>query len=133
MHLRDEVLEHLLADLEICDDAVLERTNGLDVRRCPPDHALGFGANGEQTPVPGVDGDDGWLVEHDATATHVHDGVRRAEVDGHVTTHEGREDGVGHAGSLRALPADEDANGGRRRHPVVQPDAMVPAPTCPTG
>ena len=31
-----------------------------------------------------VDGDDGRLVEHDAAATHVHQGVGRAEVDGHV-------------------------------------------------
>jgi hypothetical protein len=44
MHLLDEVAEHLLADLEIRDDAVLERPDGLDVAGRPPDHPLCLGA-----------------------------------------------------------------------------------------
>ena len=37
VHLLDEVAEHLLADLEVGDDAVLQRADGLDVARaCGP-------------------------------------------------------------------------------------------------
>ena len=68
VHLLDEVAQHLLADLEVGDDAVLQRPDGLDVRRRAADHALGLGADGERAAVAGVDGDDRRLVEHDAAA-----------------------------------------------------------------
>ena len=48
------------------------------------DHALRLGADRERTTVLGVDRDDRRLVEHDAAPAHVHEGVGRAEVDGHV-------------------------------------------------
>jgi hypothetical protein len=73
-----------------------------------PDHPLRFGADREQASVLGVDGNDGWLVEDDATAAHVDDGVGRAEVNGHVTAHERREDSVGHAGSLRGATSGRE-------------------------
>ena len=91
MHLRDEVLQHLLADLEVGDDAVLERPDGLDVRGRAPDHPLGFGADGEEAAVANVDRDDRRLVEHDAAPAHVDDRVGRAQIDGHVAAHELRE------------------------------------------
>jgi hypothetical protein len=40
VHLLDEVAQHLLADLEVGDHAVLQRPDGLDVRRRAADHAL---------------------------------------------------------------------------------------------
>ena len=41
----DEEAEHLLAHVEVGDDAVLERADSLDVRGRPPEHALGIGAH----------------------------------------------------------------------------------------
>ena len=37
-----------------------------------------------------VDRDHGRLVEHDPAAPHVHQGVGRSEIDGHVTAEESR-------------------------------------------
>ena len=42
VHLLDEVAEHLLADLEVGDDAVLQRPDGLDVAGRAADHPLGL-------------------------------------------------------------------------------------------
>ena len=55
----DEVAEHLLADLEVGDDPVLQRPDRLDVAGGPTDHGLCLGADGEDTPGLHVDGDDG--------------------------------------------------------------------------
>src|SRR5262249_46137753 len=49
VHALDEVAEHLLADVEVGDDAVLERTDGFDVLGRAPDHLLRFDADGERT------------------------------------------------------------------------------------
>jgi hypothetical protein len=109
VRLADEVAEHLLADLEVRDDAVLQRSDGLDVAGGAPDHALGFDADRDGFAVADVDGDHGGLVQDDAPAAHVDDGVGRAEVDGHVPTRQGGEEVVGHvlassAGRREGLP-----------------------------
>ena len=44
VHLLDEVAQHLLADVEVGDDAVLQRADGLDVARRAADHPLGLDA-----------------------------------------------------------------------------------------
>ena len=54
------------------------------------DHPLGLGPDGQRAAVLDVDGDDGGLVEDDAAAAHVHQGVGGAEVDGHVTAEQGK-------------------------------------------
>ena len=46
MHLADEVLDHLLGDFEIGDDAVAHRTDRLDVAGRAPQHHLGVVADG---------------------------------------------------------------------------------------
>ncbi len=89
MHPADEVAQHHLADLEVSDHPVLKGSDRLDVARGPSDHPLGLDADGERMAVLDVDGDDGRFVEHDPAAADVHERVRRAEVDGHVTTDEG--------------------------------------------
>src|ERR671910_940509 len=84
VRLADEVAEHLLADLEVRDDTVLERPDRLDVAGRAPDHALGLDADRDGSPVAHVDGNDRGFVEHDALATPVDHGVGRAEIDRHV-------------------------------------------------
>ena len=49
----------------------------------------GFKPDRKRPPVVGVDGNHRWFVENDAFATHVHERVRRAEVDGHVPSDDG--------------------------------------------
>jgi hypothetical protein len=71
----DEVAQHLLADLEVRDDPVLQRPDGLDVARGAADHPLGLGADRQRAPVLHVHGDHGGLVEHDAPAADVDEGI----------------------------------------------------------
>ena len=47
MHPADEVLDHLLGDLEVGDDAVAQGADGLDVAGRAADHLLGLVADGE--------------------------------------------------------------------------------------
>jgi hypothetical protein len=76
---------HLLADLEVGDDAVLQGADRLDVRRRAADHALRLGADRQGAAVLHVDGDHRRLVQDDAAAADVDKGVGRAQVDRHVT------------------------------------------------
>jgi hypothetical protein len=48
----------------------------------------GFGADRDDLAVVGVERDHRWLVEDDPAATHVHQGVRRAEINRHVASEE---------------------------------------------
>ncbi len=93
VHLLDEEPQHLLARLEVGDDAVLERADRGDVVRGAPDHPLGLVADGEDLAGRGVQRHHGGLVEEHALAAHVDEGVRGAEVDGHVPA----DDAVRHA------------------------------------
>ena len=58
VHLVDEVLDHLLGDVEVADDAVTERPDRDDVGGRPADHALRLGADREHPLGPRVDRDD---------------------------------------------------------------------------
>ncbi len=88
MDLQDEVAEHPLGDLEVGDDAVLQRAHGNDVAGRAPDHLLRFGADREDATGVGVDRDDGRLVEYDPATPDVHQRVGGPEVDSHVTADE---------------------------------------------
>ena len=90
MDLLDEIAEHLLADVEVCDDAVLEGAGGLDVAGCAADHPLGLGAHRQQGAGQDVDGDHRRLVQHDALAPDVDEGVGGAQVDGDIASPEDR-------------------------------------------
>ncbi len=81
MHLADEVAQHGLGDVEVGDDAVLQRADGLDVGGGATEHGLGLDPDGEDGAVGPVHHDDGGLVEHDPLAAHVHEGVGSAEVN----------------------------------------------------
>ena len=101
----DEVAQHLLADLEVRDHAVLQGPDGLDVARGTTDHALGLGAYGERLSVLDVDGNHGGLVQDDAAAAHVDQRVRSSEVNRHITTQK-RETTINHKDPLSS---DDDA------------------------
>ena len=86
VHLLDEVAEHAFGDVEVGDDAVLQRPDRHDVARRPADHALGLDADSDDLAGVGVDRDDGRLIEHDASPADVDQSVRRAQIDRHVAT-----------------------------------------------
>jgi hypothetical protein len=86
VHHLDELLEHLLGDGEVGDHAVLHRADGLDVARHLAQHLLGFLADGlDRLLAVGAaflaDRHHRRLIEHDALAAHVDQGVGGAEVD----------------------------------------------------
>ncbi len=82
--LLDEVVEHDLGDVEVGDDAVLERALGDDRAGGAADHALGVGTHREDAVLAAVDGDDRGLVQDDALTAHRDQRVCRAQVDGEV-------------------------------------------------
>ncbi|MNC85270.1 hypothetical protein D3C83_08610 [compost metagenome] len=86
MHLLDEMLEHLLGDGEIGDHAVFHRTDGRDVAGCAAQHLL----RGEAHLLDHLlaigtaflaDRHHRRLIQHDALAPHVDQGVGGAQVD----------------------------------------------------
>ena len=84
VHLLDEVAQHPLGDVEVGDDAILERPDGHDVAGRPADHPFGLHADRDDLAVVRVERHHRWLVQHDPAPPHVHQGVRGAEIDRHV-------------------------------------------------
>ena len=88
VHLLDEVAEHLLGDVEVGDDAVLQRADGGDRAGRAAEHPLRLDADGVDLARALVDRDDGRLAEDDPAPAHVDQRVRGAQVDGHVAAAE---------------------------------------------
>ena len=89
MNAMDKVTKHLFADVEIGDDPVFQRTDGLDVLRGPPEHALGFETYGQRAAVSGVHRDHRRLVQDDTAPAFVDQGVGGAKVDRQVSSDKG--------------------------------------------
>src|SRR3569833_1113479 len=82
VHLVDEVLEHLLRDGEVGDDAVLQRSDRGDVAGRAADHGLRLGADrgdGLRAARAFVltHGDHRGFVQHDALAAYINKSVGR--------------------------------------------------------
>ena len=84
VHLVDEVVQHLLGDIEVRDDPVAQRPDGDDVARRPAHHLLGLRADGQHPLGSAVNGDHRRLVDHDAAVAHVNQGVGSPQVDADV-------------------------------------------------
>ena len=89
MHLVNEVLDHLLGDIDVGDDSVAERSDGLDLIGRLAHHQLGVLADCLDLlhPVDRLDRDDRWLVQDDAPAAHVNERVGGPQIDRHVVGH----------------------------------------------
>ena len=79
--LADKVTQHVLADLEVSDDAVLHRTQGLDVARGTTEHHASFITDGDRLARARANGDDAGLAEDDAAILEEDKRVGRAKVD----------------------------------------------------
>ena len=113
VHGADEVVQHALGDVEVGDDAVLERADGDDVRGRTADHALGLGADRQHLLGDAVDRDDAGLVDDDAAALDHDKRVRGTEVDTDVVREEPQEraDGIeGHAVLAFSLDSSSQSN-----------------------
>ena len=84
VRLLDEVVQHLLGDFEVGDDAVFHRLDGDDVAGRAAQHFLRLFADGLHFAGVLVDGDDGRLVDDDALAARVDQRVGGAEIDGQI-------------------------------------------------
>ena len=76
--------DQALGDLEVGDRAAAQRPDRDDVARRAADHLPRVVPEREHLVGAAVHGDDRRLVEDDALAARVHEGVRGAEVDGEV-------------------------------------------------
>ena len=83
-NLLQHALDHLLRDLKVSDNAVLERPDGLDLRVGAFMHLERLVADLSNLARLLVDGDNARLVEHDAFAPDVDQRVGCSEIDGNV-------------------------------------------------
>jgi hypothetical protein len=118
----DEVPQHLLCDVEIGDDAVLEGTNRLDGARGPAQHALRAHAHRVDLARARVHGHHGGLGEHDPATPDVDQRVRGTEVNRHVAATEAGEisedaHACGAAGAGRRSVRSWSGKPGRRGEP----------------
>jgi len=111
MRLVDEVLDHLLGDVDVRDHAVAERPDGLDAGRRLAHHQLGVAADRLHAPdsLDIFQRHHRGLVEHDALAAHVDDRVHGAQIDRHVVRREPQE--------AREKHGAESSNDARRAEP----------------
>ena len=93
VHLLDEMLDHLLGDVDVGDDAVAQRPDRLDLVGGLAHHQLGVVADRLDAldAVDRLDRDHRRLVEDDAAAADIDDGVGGAEVDRHVVRRQSQE------------------------------------------
>src|SRR5208337_182855 len=80
----DEIVEHLLGDFEVRDDAVFQGANGDDVAWRAPQHILGFASHRLDFSADLIDGDDGGFVNHNALAPRENKGVGGPKVNREV-------------------------------------------------
>ncbi len=82
--LADEILEHVLRDLEIGNHAVAHGADGSDAAGGAPDHAFRLGPNGQDGVGLRVDCHHGRLDEDDSFAADVNEGGGGAEIDAYI-------------------------------------------------
>ena len=132
--------DHALGDVEVGDGAAAQRAHGDDVAGRAADHLPGLVAGRQHLAALAVQGDDRRLVQHDAPALGVHQGVGRAEVDGQVASQglllalrrpASRSPRPGRAGSWRPAAADRARGAIGPRRPTAT--RRAPAPASPAG
>ena len=57
---------------------------GVDVARRPPQHGLGFAADGDDFIFHRIDGDDGRFIDDNAPVLDEHDDIGRSQVDSDI-------------------------------------------------
>ena len=83
LHLLNHAAQHELRGVEVGNHAVLERTDGLDVRIGLLVHLAGLMTDGDHLAGVHVEGHDGGLVHHDLAVID-YQRIGRSEVDGQL-------------------------------------------------
>jgi hypothetical protein len=118
--LLDEVAEHLLRDVEVGDDTVLERADRRDRPGRAAEHALRLDSDRMHFPGSLVDGDDRRLREDDPAPPHVDERVCSAQVHGHVAAAEAVEvPQEAHCPAPECSDSVENCEGVPKRHVPV--------------
>ena len=80
MRFLNKVIQHALGDFEIGDNAVFHGLNCDDIAGGAAQHFLGFLADGFHFTRVFIDGNNGWLVDNDAFALGVHQGIGCSQI-----------------------------------------------------
>ena len=80
MHLINEVLQHLLSYLEVCDNAVLQWPDGGDITWRSPQHALSVGTHSCNSflTIVRANRNHRRLIQNDALFAHIDQCISRA-------------------------------------------------------
>ncbi len=80
----DEVMQHLLRDVEVGDNSVPEGPHCHDIGGGAADHSLGLSTDGQDLLIDPIDGDHRRLVDDDAATLDHYQGVGSPQIDGHI-------------------------------------------------
>lgn len=85
----NELLEHLLSDRKVGNDAILHWSNSADIAWNAAEHLLSCFTDGMDSCFPVLsafltNGDDARFIEHDAFSAHVNERIGGTEVDGEI-------------------------------------------------
>jgi hypothetical protein len=81
MHLLDEMAEHRLGNLEVRDDAVLERTDGHDITGGAAEHSFCLVANRQDPARSSLHRDDRWFPKDNPVVLYVDERVGRPQIN----------------------------------------------------
>ena len=86
MYPGNEMLEHLLGDLEVGDNAVLQGADSGDVAGGAAEHALGLGTYRFDSldAIVETDRHHRGLIQYNSLVAHVDKSVRCAQIDGEI-------------------------------------------------
>ncbi len=79
--------DHSFGDVEVGDGPLAQGSDGHDVAGRSPDHLPRLVPHRQDVVGPGVEGDDGRLIQHDPPALGIDKGIGRPEIDREVSSH----------------------------------------------
>ena len=82
--LADEVAQHVFRRVVVGNDAVAQRMVSVDVARRPPQHGLGFTADGDDFIFHRIDGDDCRFIDDNPPVLDEHDDISRPQIDSNI-------------------------------------------------
>src|SRR5690606_1132836 len=86
MNLADKMLQHLLGNLEIGNNTILQGADSSNIARSPAQHALGFCADRlhDLMAIMMANSHHRRFVEYDAASANIDQGIGSAEVNGEI-------------------------------------------------
>ena len=82
--LADEVLQHSLGNIEVCNHAILHGADSHDIAGSTANHTLCFLTHGQHIACITLYRNDRRLAQDNAPALHMHERISRAKIYAHV-------------------------------------------------